>query len=262
MDVIDVIKANSAPEEVEGLWLREIGKARAQADRLRWLEYGYFLEVLPRIDAARLTEVMTAIDADEVALGLLFRARRFDFIEKNHAYCGAMVTMALDRTLHPRYRGESMFDVLASSLDARRYAMSFGLRRSVPLKEIWENRGGPFGQLRLPRDTHAPSCDESPKCREIVETALVVSERKAEEWASNLGPWNEIVEKARELWGERWILYHIANIASGIRPPRETCTECPDLLDSCKPLCSRARYARLRAGVPSWWRKQFSGLKE
>jgi hypothetical protein len=72
-------------------------------------------------------------------------------------------------------------------------------------------------------------------------------------WATNLSPWNNLVEIIRQGWGDVWICFHFANIASGIKSSSETYKEFSDLLDHSKDLCKRARYARLRAGQYSWW---------
>jgi hypothetical protein len=58
------------------------------------------------------------------------------------------------------------------------------------------------------------------------------------------------------IWGDHWALFHLANVASGIKSATETYKDCADLLDHSKPLCARTRYARLRAGSPAWWKRQ------
>jgi hypothetical protein len=82
------------------------------------------------------------------------------------------------------------------------------------------------------------------------------------EWASELDPWDNIVEKSRSVWGEQWVHFFLANAASGIKSTTETCRDFPDLLDRSKSLCRRARYARLRAGTVKWWEKQFDAAAD
>jgi hypothetical protein len=95
-----------------------------------------------------------------------------------------------------------------------------------------------------------------------VNAARGASLRTAMEWASELDPWDNIVEKSRSVWGEQWLHFFLANVASGIKSTTETCKDFPDLLDRSKSLCRRARYARLRAGTVKWWEKQFDAAAD
>ena len=70
-----------------------------------------------------------------------------------------------------------------------------------------------------------------------------------------------MIEAIRQRWGENWICFHLANVASGIKSYKETYAEYSDLLDHSKELCKRVRYARLRAGQYSWWVKQLASSK-
>jgi hypothetical protein len=106
-----------------------------------------------------------------------------------------------------------------------------------------------------------PTFASSAKCLDIAELALQQCQLPARTWASNLAPWESIVERARSLFGERWAFYHMANIAAGIESRSESSAEAPDLLNPATPLCQRSRFARLRTQNPGWWSSQFENAR-
>jgi hypothetical protein len=87
------------------------------------------------------------------------------------------------------------------------------------------------------------------------------SNRSAAEWATELEPWSRVVEASREIWGDQWALYCLANLAGGIRSTQRRCKEADGLLDHSSPLCPRARHARLRSVNRSWWQIQFRSAR-
>ncbi|WP_199332702.1 hypothetical protein [Anabaena catenula] len=102
-----------------------------------------------------------------------------------------------------------------------------------------------------------PEFPEVSEYYKIVETSEKESHRSVQEWATDITPWDNLIEKAREVCGDYWALFHLANISSGIKSKGETCKEFHELLEHSKSLCRRTRYARLQAGRPSWWQQQF-----
>lgn len=262
LDVIDLIKANSDAREIEGLWTVEVSAAKGEA-RTKWLEYGLLLELLPNTEMQKLIEILNAEMVDRRVLGLLLRARRFDVILKDKSNLDTLVMMALDRELGPAApRGDSVLDLFIHSIDAVRYSEAFRTRYPIPLYQVWhESEHYNFTSLRKSDLSQLPDSEHLQRCIEVVKVANVASESLASEWASKIGPWTTVVERARTTWGDHWALFHLANVASGIRSPTETCKEFADLLDHSKPLCHRARYARLRAGSPAWWKQQLEATQ-
>jgi len=84
--------------------------------------------------------------------------------------------------------------------------------------------------------------------------------RTAAEWASEIGPWDRLVEAGRRLWGERWALTQLGNVSAGIKSHTERCNAFGDLLDESKSLCCRIRYARLRTKHKAWWNVQLQAV--
>jgi hypothetical protein len=95
------------------------------------------------------------------------------------------------------------------------------------------------------------------ECTDVIQVAKRELERTAREWATELSPWDNIIEQSRRFFGEQWVHFCLANVSSAIKSRELTCKEYPDLLDHSKSLCKRTRYARLRAGNHRWWSEQF-----
>jgi hypothetical protein len=110
--------------------------------------------------------------------------------------------------------------------------------------------------LDQPDASHYHNFEDAQYCLEIISISKRLVQNDASFWASSLTPWNDLVEAIRQRWGERWICFHLANIAGGIKSSTETYADYSDLLDYSKDLCKRVRYARLRAGNYSWWANQ------
>lgn len=87
-------------------------------------------------------------------------------------------------------------------------------------------------------------------------------QRSTAQWATEVRPWECVVEKIRGLFGEVWAAVLIANVGAGIRSKAEKYPEASRLLDRTCPLVQRTRHARLRSGNAVWWAKQFDGVED
>jgi len=188
------------------------------------------------------------------------QARRLDYLESSEELFEDSVCEILDRGgfAGAQRKSESALDSLSMALASHRYARAFRNRHPVPLEEILVNIGWPATlNIEQQLTTHTESYRSHKQCLEVSRVAEEESKRSGREWAAAIGPWDRVAEAARSLWGNRWTISVFAATASGIRSGSEKCQDFEDLFDSSKSLCRRARYARLKSGVPSWWKKQF-----
>jgi hypothetical protein len=95
----------------------------------------------------------------------------------------------------------------------------------------------------------------------VLKMAVEQLNKPSSEWISKLEPWDILIEKARELWGEHWAFYRLANLSASLRSKTETGKGAADLLDRSSSLCQRVRYARLRSGASRWWKKQLLSVE-
>lgn len=92
-----------------------------------------------------------------------------------------------------------------------------------------------------------------------IEPALVDS---ASTLGNGLDQCDKIIEAGRDVFGDNWIFYVAATIASGIKSKNETIKEYSELNDTTISLCKRARFARLRSGNIKYWTSQFEQAQD
>ena len=100
--------------------------------------------------------------------------------------------------------------------------------------------------------------DLSPKLKIFLEKATGLETVTSAEWQSSLVPWSKWVEAIRSTYGESWTGYEIAGLSAQIKSVSERGAGCHQLFDHSKPLCHRARYARLRRSSDRWWVSQLA----
>ena len=69
------------------------------------------------------------------------------------------------------------------------------------------------------------------RCRELVDVGAERWEMSVSEWTTELGPWNDLVERGRKLFGERWTFAILANIGAGIRAKDKKIEQASELHD-------------------------------
>ncbi len=263
--LLELLKANSeSASDVMEPWTKQVNAGNTK-DQLRWLEYGVQMGTLSRLKIEEVVRLVAKsnLQGNPRALGALFRARRLDLLHSSEALFDSVTTLVLDRVIvaqHSR-RVESPLDALSHAIDGRRYSFSFRDRQPVSLEKHLERRyGAPKLTLSSQVVTITGAYNGHRLCVELAKVAEEQSQRSTIEWATELNPWDAIIEAGRSLWGDRWAFVNLANIAAGIRSTSERCTDCPDLLDSSRSLARRLRFARLRSRAPKWWKTQLEAL--
>jgi hypothetical protein len=275
LDIISLISANkSSDQEVFALWFSDVVAQHGEA-RTKILEYGLYLGFLAQPSILSLTQlenICSDSPQDCYRLELLYRAHRFDYLEAKEEQFKVTLELilnsssSLDGRRNRRPRKPSLLELLNHAVDAAQYAYAFHNPRPLPLADLRE------GQLYFEanyfdesmdqlENSHHLKFEDARKCLEIINISKQCKQLDAYLWATSLTPWNDLVEAIRQCWGDNWICFHLANIASGIKSSKETYADYSDLLDHSKDLCKRVRYARLRAGQYTWWMKQLESSK-
>lgn len=274
LDIINLISANiESPQEIYDLWLRKISIEQSEV-RKKFLEYGLHLGIISQpsiFELSIIESIYSDIPNEKHDFELLFRARRFDYIDANEDRFTLVLKLLLECELEiishqRRYKKcKSPLEILNYILSSTQYELAFYSPRNIPLchlkkeqlsfYEYYQDEENIIEEFITSSTQHYKDVD---KIKNLVRLVTESTKQEAYFWATNLTPWNNIVEQIRQYWGDTWICFHLANIASGVKSSTETCSEYSDLLDSSTSLCKRARYARLRAGQPSWWLKQIN----
>lgn len=246
--VAGLMRANSERDETYDQWQTRLQK---NSNKQRWLEYGLHLGHLAFASEDLLNRTVDTHSKDHIRL--LARARRYEYLE-GQARIDSSLTYVLDGYAYSNGRSDgTALLTLAHALDPKRYAL--GMRDGLPgpLHMQWARFHG-FPAL----PTAVPACPDAKLGRHIdvvLQVARQESQKTSAEWSTQLAPWNSLVETTRSVFGDAWVLCQLSAIAAGIRSSLEMGGRADDPLDSALPLCERARYARLRSGTDSWWRR-------
>jgi len=257
LDIIDLLKANASTSELMELWLGD-PRRNNRGEWLSWLQNGLHLGCLSLVDPKVLSKVCEQRPVPPEILNTLFRGRRAAMFEAtNEDFIAARDGILALQVKAPLNRPESILDMFAQSVNGLRYAISYAAPQAAPLASTWTARAG-WPVSGLSTDVSIPPLEAVKDCVTFIEIAIERSQRPAVDWATKLDPWDSVIEQGRAMWGERLVFYHLANVASGIKSATETSSRYSDPFNAAHALVQRARYARLRAGVASWWPKQLS----
>ncbi len=258
LDVIDLLKSNVSSAEMFPVWLDNARAVQSSA-RTDWLRYGLQLGCLSNTPIEQLEDILSEQPLNSDRVDLLYRAKRFDFLESNEARfsIGLRSILRLETEATSTSPVQGILDLFGHCLDVNRYAVAFKFPHNVPLSTSWTHaEPQAFSELRT-TTASVPSSINAGTCSAFIAVVQKQSDRPAGEWATELSPWDTVVEEGRRHWDNEWAFYHMANVGSGIKSTTETCTDCPDPFEDSKSLCRRSRYARLRAGTAAWWPRQF-----
>jgi hypothetical protein len=261
LQILELLKANSESKaDVTGAWIEQL-RAAPQEKRLRWLDHGVNLGTLSTMPQKDLSCLISDSNcqSEPAMFAALFRARRLDYLHSSEPIFDNVITHILDRkiTAQPSRRIESPLDALSHAVDGWRYALAFRDRQPIPLESHLESRHRVAKLTWSPQVvTNTESYAGHRLCVEFARVAERECQRTTIEWATDLSPWDVVIEAGRSTWGDRWAFFHLANIAAGVRSTSDKCAECRDLLDPSRSLVRRVRFARLRSGAHRWWDSQ------
>jgi uncharacterized protein YheU (UPF0270 family) len=261
-DLTTLIRSNSTHEEARDMWLSHADEV-VQAERTQWLEYGLQLGALARLPDERILALLSDGPLDARRALVLMKARCWTLIEGQEVFFQACLDALLDGTLRVVVRRNAatrLLERFGTVMSAAALGFAFSNSEPLPLNEVLRRHGihffGDDEREPIPPYSSAQSCA---RVADLVEREFLLPART---WATEIGPWDRVVETVRGTWGTRWVLRVLANVAAGIRSAVETCTDHSDLFDEGLSLCRRARYARLRAGNIGWWKLQLASATQ
>lgn len=260
--VIELLRANfDSVEELAAQWTSRCRK-EANTKGVRWLEYGLRLGVLQTIPFEDLKELVAPHTTVPQIVQILLGARRLDYLQSSEQHFDSTVFSILDGQVSIlRERVDSLPDALIRTLDGVRYATAFRNRHEVPLISMLQRRERTPSSAASLESPATVRYKNHSACLEIATVADEELNRSAEQWATDLTPWDRIIETGRNLWGDRYAFCRLATIAAGIRSTSERCSESAELLDHTLSLTRRIRHARLRGAAQNWWKMQFRSAR-
>jgi hypothetical protein len=243
-----VIRRNGSAKEIKNRWL-QLTKDASGAARTRWMDFGRSLGAIEEASDSDLDDLLGHPPSESELMVLLASRGRYLASDELRA------KLTVDAILagHSSYLTTDDKQTVLNG-----FALTYALtpHRLFELDRLYRHSRTPF---------HAELSElESPlllKCADVVSVWGEQSMGDQDSWFVSLRPWEKLIERSRELFGERWAHSVLAVEASGIRSPSETYPEASDLFDNDVSLARRARYARLRAGNPKWWGEQLDRAK-
>jgi hypothetical protein len=210
-----------------------------------------------------LQKVFDKTGSTDFANHIALRSRRLDYLQSSEEIFDKTIYSILDSGAYHHIRQiESALDVLSATIDTYRYSAAFRIKHPVPLREFLTDRDLVTNLSLDPQITTGTEAYENHrKCLAFGRVVTKEYETTAFQWATEIGPWDRVVEAGRATWGEQWAFTTLAVTASGIRSTSEKCHDHGDLFDNSRSLCQRARFARLKSGAPVWWKGEFKRAK-
>jgi hypothetical protein len=249
--LVDLIKANSDLAEREVYWTQLFNDVDKK-EKNRLLSLGVQLEIVPNLPEQSLLDLISENPLCSNRIELFMNANKNLILEKDDE----KFEVALNLILDGRYRranneNESILAAVNTVINRDYIGAATRGSTNIHIGAIFEKMGRKisFTGKKFALD------EKFQGCLDFINLNTQLEKVVCEDWATTLIPWNSLVEQGRKTWGERFCFFELANQSAGIKSIDETHTESPDLFDSSKPLCNRARYARLRAGQISYWKK-------
>lgn len=237
-----LIARNGDPDEVRAKWLSETSAASGK-QRERWFFHGRLLGAIASASSIELDDLLDHPPIERECMELL-SCDKGAYLSANEQRAEATVNAVL--SFGTPY--------LVSSEDASVLNSFAQVFANMP-NALWP-MGRDQDRIGFSDGGRVAKSPTLAKCAEVVN---VWEELKAKEggwWFRSLEPWEQLIGKSHEHFGNRWAHTVLAVEASGIRSAAERAADAGELFDPSVSIVRRARYARLRAGNPRWWSQQ------
>lgn len=257
-ELIGILSNN--PHKLDELWKNEVDNF-SNNELVKWLEYGYQLHVIQKLDPQLLTDLVTrdSIEYQEKKLQILINTNRFDIVENNIILKKTVLDYVLSNKIltAPRRKSECSIQYISSILNP--YIISTILLSEnndiITFKKYIYQRYRYF--LTETDSMEFEIKDELDlKISEVICELKVVFESSINEWKTSIHYWDLLVESFRSNFGDYWALKTISILSAGINSREEKFDDFSDLFDSSVSMCKRVRYARLKSGNSVYWERQ------
>lgn len=226
----------------------------------KWLEYGYRLQLIHKIDANVLIELLSSAEGADVArrVQVVISGNRQKLFDDDPSLKKAAIDLVVSNRVHviQRSKIDSAIGFLAAVL---RPSIVKDIVRIAPRTLSLKN------YLNMTADREAdydifdfPCVDDIDKAvKKFSDEVSGILEDDLVDFSRNIAPWDDLVEAARSHFGENWNFCVMAAISGGMKYTIEIDERFSSLSDHALSLCKRARAARLKSGNIKYWSEQF-----
>ena len=233
-----------------------------------WIEYAYYLQVLHKVDTDFLVSLLDSSLPDfNKRIQFAIQSNRKDIIDDNleikEAICDGIlkgeiyfmsrrnrnhIFSTLSHLSHPY----SLIEIINSD------------RADISFKSFINHRNNYYPPDEIPEmpfSLNQIKSENDKKIQLYFDSIADTFEIEISNWKNSIIPWDTLVEKSRQIFGEKMSQQIVAVIAAGIKSQKEKYDEYDLLDDGSKSLCKRARNARLKSGNIIWWQQQIEASK-
>jgi NACHT domain len=257
-ETIQILVANAGPETIDAFWRPEFTNASG-SEIGKWLMYGLPLGSLSRIKSSALVEKLSQYSPTVNELNLVLSAGHSQLVETSETFTKELLEKVLSGIIRLRV-GMNVLSRLSEAVQTAAYARALNFGGLQPLKDVFRDRLDTKTSATAGPPGHENSVIS--QCLSFLKVVDDEIKKPALEWKTELEPWRNVTEKGRQLWGDRPVFYQMANMSATIVSSAQLKLEASDLVDRKTPICDRLRFARTRAGAPSWWKKQFGAASK
>ena len=259
---------NNPHENVLILWEKELKNLPIEKT-LRWLEYGYRMQIIHKISEGTLLNVIlkdSNVYAQKDKIQILINGNRFDVINHNIQ----LKQLALEGIL----AGEiSAMPHRKRKNDSCLHSLSVLLHPYIVKSVIYEDNNGRFidyienkfilYRFEDEKDEDDLSISNSSKddvdilIEKLYNNINTYLDSSLTEWKKDIEKWDYVIEQLRAVFKDKWSFNILSTIIAGVKGGNLVGEEFCDLSNHSLSLCKRAKYARCQSGNVDYWRKQF-----
>jgi hypothetical protein len=244
--LLTLVRANTDLEAARVLWNRL--KPSETGDQRKWLTDGDRLGILKSMTQVELEQLISEYGVD--AIQILCNSGRYDAIESRDDYRKVALERLFDGKNFGTFPG-SEFNVYAF--------LSFLLKPSSYRRVFEGKRMGSTINVLLSDGSFDPAAihvEHEGPLKQFLDAFTSRLSLDVTEWASSTVPWHCVISDGVGRFGPRWTFKKLAVLAAGIRSSSDLGVEPTSIWQATEDLCAAMRFARLRSGNVSWWKRQ------
>jgi hypothetical protein len=231
-------------------------------ERAYWLRVAVDTGVIRRMSIQDLEYLSRNAPFSGNEMGFLLEGGRTDFFEQSKTRFKEAIRLLLEGGVcYSRPNAASPLSQISEMLTTSGYFAVLDGPSTAALSLVrYHYHPGESDNERVETKINTGAIADEPQLIDILEFYAQSTQRPVGDWIHGLDLWNELIERARNLWGNRWCLFPLAGVASAVDIDAATLVGCENLLDFAAPLCSRAAYAKSQNANSRWWMNQLNSV--
>jgi len=261
---------NNQSEKVVELWMKELSNFSLEK-KLHWLEYAYRMEIIHKIDKKVLLDIVlqeTNLALQEQELQIIIKGNRFDVINGNIKLKKITLEGILSGSIYatPRRGNYDSSLQLLSILLHPIIVKSIIYETDVKIVSFIDYINNSF-RIYNYRDKiyednlniEVPSNDDIDiLINKLYKNIADLLKSNLLDWKNNINKWNFLIEKLRDIFGDKWAIKILSSIIAGIKDKNPLEEKYYSLSDTSFALCDRAKYARSKSGDFTYWEREIN----